>query len=108
MTWLDVLDELGRENLRLMPRRPSVPWINAVWKVNGPTHRRRPHVKLISVRVTIGDRSPIGHRDDSAPSTWPRHPSRGNRRGADHAARHADAGIYWRPVRSHYRRGVSR
>ena len=35
--WLDVLDELGRENLRLMPRRPSVPWINAVWKVNGPT-----------------------------------------------------------------------
>jgi hypothetical protein len=51
VTWLDVLDELGRENLRWMPRRPSVPWINAVWKVNDPTHRRRPHVKLISVRV---------------------------------------------------------
>ncbi len=54
MTPLDAGDELGRENLWLTPR-PSVPWIDAVWKGNRPTHCRRPHVKLISVRVTIGN-----------------------------------------------------
>ena len=57
MTWLDAVDELGRENTWLTPRQPSVPWIDAVWKVNGPTHCRRPHVKLISVRVTILSRT---------------------------------------------------
>jgi hypothetical protein len=32
VTWLDVVDELGGENLWLLPRRPSVPWIDAVWR----------------------------------------------------------------------------
>jgi len=44
VTSLDAVDELGRENTWLTPRQPSVPWIDAVWKVNGPTHCRRPHV----------------------------------------------------------------
>lgn len=77
MTWLDVLDELGRENLRLMPRRPSVPWINAVWKVNGPTHRRRPHVKLISVRVTIALRAVLRVEFSVATGIPPLDPTRG-------------------------------
>jgi len=38
VTWLDAVDELGRENPWSMPRRPSVPWIDAVRKLNGPPH----------------------------------------------------------------------
>src|SRR5471030_1649020 len=35
---------------------PSVAWIDGVWKMNGPTHCRRSHFKLISVRLTIPNR----------------------------------------------------
>src|SRR5450759_4047955 len=55
--WLDDVNELGRENPWSMPRRTHSLLDRRGAKVERTTHCRRPHVKLISARVTIADRS---------------------------------------------------